>query len=78
MTWNVNFVDEIFFKDKAKSIKGFPLLIYSQEDRMVRGEHFGVYSVRSGYRLLLQPLNLHPIDRKLFKQIWLVQYPLKV
>ncbi|KAE8733777.1 hypothetical protein F3Y22_tig00000991pilonHSYRG00126 [Hibiscus syriacus] len=62
--------------DIAQSIKDLPLSEAQQEDLLVwNGEHLGLYSIRSGYRLLIQPTvvnsyNGGAIHPKLCKRDW--------
>lgn len=42
------------------------------------GEHSGIYTVRSGYRLLLPTVALQPLDHQLLYRIWDLDCPPKV
>lgn len=55
------------------------LSTFPQDDCVVwGGKRSGIYSVRSGYRLLLRPPISQSLDQKLFKQIWLLSCPPKI
>lgn len=62
-------VDLIFSTDEANIIKGIPLFIFSQDDRLVWEDNSGAYSVRSGYKLLLQPSIWSQLIVNFLKQI---------
>lgn len=79
ISWNVELVDSVFGEDEARLIKGISLSMGLQKYRVVwGGERSGVYSVSSGYRLLLDPQILRSIEEKLFKKIWLINCPPKM
>jgi hypothetical protein len=53
--WDVNKIMNLFSYDAAAQILAVPLVVEVQEDRLVwKEEHNGQYTVRSGYRLLMQ------------------------
>lgn len=70
MGWNCGLINSLFEADKAACIKGIPLLTVPQEDCLLWGERLGIYTVRSGYRLLLQSSTHTRIEHAIFKQVW--------
>lgn len=68
--WNWDLINSIFQVDEALLIKCIPLSSTDVEDDLVwGGEHSGVYSMRSGYKLLIDSNLSAPLERMLYKQI---------
>lgn len=77
--WNSDLIDFIFQSAESLLIKCIPLSNLIMEDKLVwGGEHTGIYTVRSGYKLLLGTHMGAPLERKLYKQIWNIDCPPKV
>lgn len=76
--WDTNLIDLCFYPPDALLIKSLPLCSSPQPDSLVwRSERSGCYSVKSGYKLLCEPLlpdtNCPPVvdsKRGLWKSIW--------
>ncbi|GMI93031.1 hypothetical protein like AT3G09510 [Hibiscus trionum] len=79
MTWKVDLVKESFSPSEAEEILCIPLSMFSQNVSLVwSGEHSGIYSVRSWYRMLLPDSVIANSDKALFKKIWQVDCPTKM
>ncbi|KAA3478203.1 reverse transcriptase [Gossypium australe] len=69
--WNNDIIHSIFVKEEADQIVSIPFPTTNQADKVVWfNENSGIYSVKSGYKLLLDPPNINVNEQKLFKQIW--------
>ncbi|GMI81993.1 hypothetical protein HRI_001868600 [Hibiscus trionum] len=79
MTWKVDLIRASFISSEAEEILCIPISRFSQADRVVwSGEHSGIYSVRSGYRMLLPPSNTDTTMKALFQKLWNVECPSKM
>ncbi|KAA3453713.1 reverse transcriptase [Gossypium australe] len=68
--WNNDIIYSIFAKEEVDQIVSIPLPTINQADKIVWfKESSGIYSVKSGYKLLLDPPNINVNEQKLFKQI---------
>ncbi|KAL4354038.1 hypothetical protein GQ457_06G007780 [Hibiscus cannabinus] len=77
-TWNSELLEEIFSRAEMECILSIPLSRYSQADCLVwSGEHSVLYSVRSGYRLLMGSILVPSDDKKLFRTLWTIDCPPK-
>ncbi|GMJ04276.1 hypothetical protein like AT3G09510 [Hibiscus trionum] len=78
-SWNTSLVNEVFNPTEAEEILSIPLSSFSTQDHLIwTGEHSGVYSVRSGYKLLLPAITTTNPEYELFKLIWQVNCPPKM
>ncbi|TYI23352.1 hypothetical protein ES332_A06G159400v1 [Gossypium tomentosum] len=73
-----------FHPEDTERIRCIPLLLEQEANRMLwRGEASGVYTVRSGYKNLIQidrSINLQPNQiyyKSMYKKLWMVQLPSK-
>lgn len=54
MLWDEDLIDSVFHAKEVLLIKSISLSFHSQEDCLIwKGEHLGVFTIRSGYCLLL-------------------------
>ncbi|KAL4360797.1 hypothetical protein GQ457_04G002610 [Hibiscus cannabinus] len=67
-----------YFSDIFTS-QGFATFDHILEGRLfgMEWEHSGLYSVRSGYRLLMGSILVPPDDKKLFRTLWTIDCPPK-
>ncbi|MBA0671522.1 hypothetical protein Goklo_024437 [Gossypium klotzschianum] len=78
MGWNRDLIDSLFVVADAILIQGINLPSIHQGDCLVlRGEHSGIYSACSGYRLLFQQLTPLSSRHDVFKQIQATRCPPK-
>lgn len=78
MLWDEDLIDSVFQVDEARLFKSILLSSHPQKDCLVwGGEHSSVFTIRSGYRLLLPTPNIASMESKLFKQIWAINSPQK-
>ncbi|GMI88064.1 hypothetical protein like AT3G09510 [Hibiscus trionum] len=78
-SWNISLVNEVFNPEEAEEVLSIPISSYRTQDRLIwTGEHSGVYSVRSGYRLLLPSNTIPNLELETFKLIWQVNCPSKM
>lgn len=76
-TWKVGVVKDTFFEVDASRILRIPLATMEHEDMVVwRGESFGEFSVRSGYKLFLNSTfdpnttDLHNNMKHFYRKLW--------
>jgi hypothetical protein len=79
--WDVNKIMNLFSYDAAAQILAVPLVVEVQEDRLVwKEEQNGEYTVRSGYRLLMQE-HEERVCREVkgdWRSLWQIRAPPKV
>ncbi|GMI73050.1 hypothetical protein HRI_000974300 [Hibiscus trionum] len=79
MTWKEDMIRGLFSPQDARKILSIPLSSSNVLDSKVWcGERNGVYSVRSGYRLLLEVPNTNTSLRPVLKQVWQSGCPTKM
>lgn len=77
--WNKDLIYSTFTVEEADQIVSLLLPITNQSDKVVwSNENSGIYSVKSGYKMLLDPSNVNLNEQKLFKQIWSLMCPSKI
>jgi hypothetical protein len=79
--WDVNKIMNLFSYDAAAQILAVPLVVEVQEDRLVwKEEQNGEYTVRSGYRLLMQEHEerVCPEVKGDWRSLWKIRAPPKV
>ncbi|GMI94987.1 hypothetical protein like AT4G29090 [Hibiscus trionum] len=76
--WNEPLIRSSFTTEEADRILAIPISSSGQEDvRVWLGEGSGIYSVRSGYRVLLNPSENSSGDN-IFNHLWSLDCPSKV
>ncbi|KAL1090061.1 hypothetical protein V6Z11_D07G062900 [Gossypium hirsutum] len=77
--WNRDLIYSTFTMEEADQIVSLPIPITNQSDKVVwSNENSGIYSVKSIYKMLLDPPNVNLNEQKLFKQIWSLMCPSKI
>ncbi|KAK5840388.1 hypothetical protein PVK06_009287 [Gossypium arboreum] len=77
--WNRDIIYLIFVKEEADQIVSILIPTTNQPNKVVWfKENSGIYSVKSGYKLLLDLSNVNVNEKKLFKQIWSLMCPSKI
>lgn len=65
--------------EEADQIMSLPILTTDQSDKVVWfRENSGIYSVKSGYKMLLENSIVSINEQKMFKQIWSLECPPKI
>ncbi|KAH1121997.1 hypothetical protein J1N35_005157 [Gossypium stocksii] len=77
--WNRDLIYSTFSVEEADQIISIPIPTTDQNDKVVWfSENSGIYSVKSGYKMLLETSNLSTNAQKIFKQIWSLECPSKI
>jgi len=77
--WNRDLIYSTFSVEEADQIMSLPIPTTDQSDKVVWfSETSGIYSVKSGYKMLLDNSNVSINEQKMFKQIWCLECPSKI
>ncbi|KAK8369074.1 hypothetical protein V6Z12_A01G087500 [Gossypium hirsutum] len=77
--WHRDIIYSNFAKEEADKIVSIPIPTTRQLDKVVWfNDKSGTYSVKSGYKILLNQSNVNVNEKKQFKQIWSLTCPSKV
>ncbi|GMI91035.1 hypothetical protein like AT4G29090 [Hibiscus trionum] len=77
--WNVQLIRQHFNQQDSTAILSIPLTASPLHDKLVwRGERTGLYTVRSGYRMLLNNNQATIEDKQTYKLLWSAECPSKV
>ncbi|GMI66655.1 hypothetical protein like AT4G29090 [Hibiscus trionum] len=77
--WDEDLIKRLFVPTDATDILSIVLPESQLHDKRVwRGEKTGLYTVRSGYRMLLNESHLSQAEKEAFRSVWNVQCPPKI
>ncbi|KAK5770921.1 hypothetical protein PVK06_047081 [Gossypium arboreum] len=76
--WNSDIIYSNFAKEEVDKIVSIPIPTTRQSDKVVWfNDKSGTYSVKSGYKMLLNQSNVNVNEKTQFKQIWSLTCPSK-
>ncbi|GMI89666.1 hypothetical protein HRI_002635900 [Hibiscus trionum] len=76
--WNLELLHSLFQPVEVRDISSILLSSFYQEDVLVwTGEHSRVYTVRSGYRLLISHPDFAPTVKSFYRHLWSLKCPEK-